>query len=130
AAGGYTYASNEAIFNSIAAAVAVSAAGDKVSVGEGIYDESPIVINKTISIQGDGNVDDIVLQTSGTTDFLKVQAPNVIIQNLTIKKTDNATQHLIDAFGANTQILNNILRGQYTREAPDVSRGIKIAGAG
>jgi nitrous oxidase accessory protein len=65
----------------LAATIAAASSGDIVELGKGTW-RGPIVVDKTLTLRG---VDGAVLQGSGEGTVLRIDAPKVIVEDLTVR---------------------------------------------
>ncbi len=72
----------------IADAVAVSAAGDTISVATGTYFESGIVIPHSLTIQGDGMLSTTVDGSAADSVFIVTGGSDLLVRRLTIQNGD------------------------------------------
>jgi parallel beta-helix repeat protein len=69
-------------------AVGNASAGDTILVRSGVYDESDIVVNKTLTITGE-SADTTVVDGEGTgQNIFSITADNVLLENFTLQNTN------------------------------------------
>ena len=93
-------------------AVGNAADGDTVLVKSGVYNESEIFVDKSVTIIGE-DMDDTVIDGGGTSQsILQITADNVVVENLTLRNTDVSSAapaiRLSDA--VNSTITKNVLK--------------------
>lgn len=72
-------------------AVGNASEGDTIFVKSGVYPESSILVNKTLTIVGE-NAETTVIDGEGTAQYIfHVIASNVVIENLTLQNTDTSS---------------------------------------
>ncbi|MCC6399070.1 MAG: right-handed parallel beta-helix repeat-containing protein, partial [Bacteroidetes bacterium] len=108
--------------------VDASLSGHTVSMAEGTYPlAGNVTLNKAnLTVQGAGSTL-TVLQVSGTGNRLSVMAEGITIQDLQIRKTDDASPQDIIYVGAdNFTLKDNVISGQYVMGDPEVSRAMVV----
>ncbi|HCL05186.1 MAG TPA: hypothetical protein DHW64_04135, partial [Chitinophagaceae bacterium] len=115
---------------SIAAAVTAAASGDIIHIGAGTYVQTTTIqLNKSVTLQPQGNPGSVTIQTSGGTYLFLVTAPQVSIRNLIITKTDDSPNHnLIGVQASNFELAGCTISGQYAMTGGNVSRALEISG--
>jgi nitrous oxidase accessory protein len=108
-------------YSTVAAAVGNASSGDTILIRSGIYLESSLTINKTLSLIGENAQNTIIKDNDQPTMFMgsplfagpntiTIKADNVVIQSLTIITTrGDIPGYDIVGGGKGTQILNCIL---------------------
>jgi len=77
-------------YTKISWAVGNASEGDTIFVNSGVYPESNILVNKTLTIVGE-NAETTVIDGNGTAHYIfHVIANNVVIENLTLQNTDTS----------------------------------------
>jgi len=77
-------------YTKISWAVGNASEGDTIFVKSGVYPESSILVNKTLTIIGE-NAETTVIDGEGTAQYIfHVIASNVVIENLTLQNTDTS----------------------------------------
>jgi parallel beta-helix repeat protein len=99
-------------YASISGAVSNAADGDTIFVKSGVYNESEIFVDKSLTIIGE-DMDNTVIDGGGTAQsILQITADNVVVENLTLRNTDVSSTapaiRLIDV--VNSTITKNVLK--------------------
>lgn len=77
-------------YTKISWAVGNASEGDTIFVKSGVYPESSILVNKTLTIVGE-NAETTVIDGEGTAQYIfHVIASNVVIENITLQNTDTS----------------------------------------
>lgn len=99
-------------YPTIGEAVDAANPGDTILVSAGTYEEGFILINKSLTIIGEG-ANNTVITPRGVNDIFEIHADNVTISGFTIWSGPSSSVGLYDSRGCN--ITNNIMhRGWYT----------------
>jgi hypothetical protein len=110
-------------------AIDASSAGDVIHVAPGVYViGATINVNKSVTIDG-GSSATTKLQVSGTGHRFLVTAPNAVITNFDIEKTDNSgVQNIIGVQASNFELAFNYVHGTYVMGDGQTSRAIEVSG--
>lgn len=109
-------------YTTIASAIEAAKEGSLILVKPGIYREN-VVLNKSLTIQGDGKREDIRVESSSGT-VMAIEAPQVVVRGLTIARLSGAGDRALQAV--------EIRSGQATLDDCDVAsatgNGIEVIG--
>ncbi|MFO8077944.1 MAG: NosD domain-containing protein [Thermoplasmatota archaeon] len=101
-------------YTTITAAVEASQHGDTILVHDGVYEETEILIDKTITLTGE-NISSTIIQGDETKTILTIQADNVMISTLTVSEGGDWGGENIAVFANNVIISDtNIKYGNGT----------------
>lgn len=119
-----SYSNARGIGSDLGWTVANASSSDTVLVKGTTTVTTAIPVNKPLTIKGvNGGV-----TTSGGNNVFAITSSDVSVENLTIAKSDKASQQLIALLsGNNVSIKNNTIRGQFVIGEGDVSRGMVVS---
>jgi hypothetical protein len=116
--------------STIAAAISAATSGDIINLGAGTYVQTTTLqVNKSLTIQPEGSIGSVTIQTSGGAYLFLVTAPQVSIRNLVITKTDDSPNHNLIGVQANHfELAGCRISGQYAMTGGNVSRALEVSG--
>jgi len=97
-------------YETVQEAIEVAAAGDTIVVRPGVYEETGIIIDTTVTLSGD-NESSTVIHGDGTGSVLVVNADGVTVSGLTIADGGEMIHGTVSLTADNCRITGNIITG-------------------